>query len=305
MKFFHNILIIAVLVGISGCKNRNNQQEPADTVVKTPVTISAVEFNVITETISLNATSVYLRKNEIKSNVNGYVERVYVGIGDEVKAGVPLFKIRTKEAEALGQFNTGDSLLSIQGGVMIFAPASGIVASITAQENSYVNDGDVTASMADQKSFVFILHVPYELRGYTRIGTPCQVYLPDSAKLDATITSRLPEVDPLSQTQGYIVTCRVNPLLPENLVVTIVVNRNTSVNAQILDKACVLSDETMENFWVMQVINDSTAVKVRIKKGISTDSKVEILEPVFVKGDRFVNSGSYGLSDTANIVISK
>ncbi len=304
MKFASNILILAVLLG-SGCKSRNTQEEPADTVVKTPVTISFVEFSSIRETISLNATSAYLRKNEIKANVNGYVEKVFVNIGDQVNAGSPLFRIKTKEAEVLGQLNGNDSLLRIKGEVMIFAPASGIITSITAQLNSYVNDGDAAASMADQKSFVFILHVPYELRAYTTIGTPCQIVLPDSARLAGAITSRLSEVDPASQTQSYIVTPQSNQSLPENLVVTVVVNRNTSENTQILEKSCVLSDETMENFWVMQLLDDTTAVKIPVKKGISTDSKIEILAPVFVRGDRFVNSGSYGLPDTANVLISK
>ena len=267
--------------------------------------MSSVEFSSISESISLNATSAYLRKNEIKANVNGYVEKVFVNVGDQVKAGSPLFRIKTKEAEALGHLNGSDSLLGIKGEVMINAPASGIITAITAQVNTYVSDGEAAGFMADQKSFVFVLHVPYELRGYTATGTSCKIVLPDSTELSGTITSRLSEVDPASQTQSYIVTAQSNPTLPENLVVTVVLNRKTSEHARILEKSSVLSDETMENFWVMKLINDTTAVKIMVKRGITTDTKIEILSPAFSSDDRFVNSGSYGLPDTANIVISK
>ncbi|MCX6223207.1 MAG: HlyD family efflux transporter periplasmic adaptor subunit, partial [Bacteroidia bacterium] len=214
MNFNSNILILAGLLAITACKSRNVKEEPADTVVKTPVTISVFDFGSISETISLNATSAYQRKNEIKANVNGYIQKVFVNIGDQVKAGDPLFRIKTKEAEVLGQISGNDSLLGIRGEIIVSAPASGIITSITTQVNSYVNDGDASASMADQKSFVFVLHVPYELRGYTSIGTKCQIVLPDSARLAGTITSRLSEVDPASQTQSYIVTPQSNPSLP-------------------------------------------------------------------------------------------
>ncbi len=305
MKFINNILLACILIGLSGCKSRTLQEEPADSAVKTPVTLAGLETGSISETISLNATSVYLRKSIIKANANGYVEKVFVNIGDQVKAGSPLFRIRTKEADALGQWNGQDSLLSVKGEIFLPAPVSGMITSIAAQSNSYLNDGDEIAEMADRNSFVFILHVPFELREFTRIGADCQIVLPDALTLKGKITSRLSEVDPLSQTQSYIVTAQSNSLLPENLAVTILVNRNTCEKAQIIDKTCVLSDETMENFWVMKLINDTTATKIMVKKGISTETKIQILQPVFNIDDRFVNAGSYGLPDTANILISK
>jgi hypothetical protein len=54
----------------------------------------------------------------------------------------------------------------------------------------------------------------------------------------------------------------------------------------------------------MKLINDSTAVKVPIVRGISTNLRVEILSPKFSKKDRLVNSGNYGLPDTAYVKIT-
>jgi hypothetical protein len=55
----------------------------------------------------------------------------------------------------------------------------------------------------------------------------------------------------------------------------------------------------------MQLINDSIAIKVPIKKGIELSDKVEILQPVFGSSDRILLTGNYGLSDTAKVTIQQ
>ena len=41
------------------------------------------------------------------------------------------------------------------------------------------------------------------------------------------------------------------------------------------------------------------------RKGIELNNKVEIIDPVFLKTDRFVISGNYGLPDTAKVMVIK
>ena len=53
----------------------------------------------------------------------------------------------------------------------------------------------------------------------------------------------------------------------------------------------------------MKLINDSTAVKVLVKKGIETIDKIEITAPVFSLSDRIILTGNYGLADTAKVQI--
>ncbi len=72
-----------------------------------------------------------------------------------------------------------------------------------------------------------------------------------------------------------------------------------------LPKAAVLANEEQSEFWVMKLINDSTAIKVPICKGIETSEKVEILKPSFYKTDRILLSGNYGLPDTARVIIQQ
>jgi hypothetical protein len=55
----------------------------------------------------------------------------------------------------------------------------------------------------------------------------------------------------------------------------------------------------------MQLIDTITAVKVPVVKGLEAGDRVEIIEPKFKSGDRFVLSGNYGLPDTAKVLIQK
>lgn len=72
-----------------------------------------------------------------------------------------------------------------------------------------------------------------------------------------------------------------------------------------LPKSAVLSDELMQRFWVMKLINDSTAIKVPVTIGAQNDSLIEIKNPVFNSYDKILVSGNYGLSDTALVKVLK
>ena len=289
----------------SGCSSGSENQAEAETEVKTPVTLTTVERSSISENITLSATSAYLKKNQVKANVTGYIEKSFAIVGDYVQAGKPLFYIRTKEAEALSKFHSGDTSFHVKGLIEIKAPESGIVTEVNKYVNDYATDGDAMATIAQQSSFVFLLNVPFEFKKYATVGTVCVVVLPDSSRLNGTVVSQLSTMDAVSQTQLYQVRVSAGQKLPENLVANVMLVKNTKHNTQVVDKSCVLSDETMENFWVMKLINDSTAVKIPIKKGISTDSKIEITSPDFNPADRIIYAGQYGLPDTAFVTISK
>ena len=163
--------------------------------------------------------------------------------------------------------------------------------------------GDQLCVIAEQSSFVFLLNIPFEQNKYAAIGKKCRILLPDSTIINGTITSKLSNVDPVSQTQSYVVTPLLSSLLPENLSVVVQIIKDLKPNAQILTKSCILSDETMQHFWVMKLINDSTAIKVRVTQGMVSDSVVEVLSPVFNPGDKILKTGNYGLPDTAFVKI--
>jgi hypothetical protein len=93
--------------------------------------------------------------------------------------------------------------------------------------------------------------------------------------------------------------------LPENLIVKVLVAKSAAASVQIVAKPCVLSDEMMKEFWVMKLINDSTAVKIPIETGNKSETEIEILKPEFKAEDRIIYSGNYGLADTAYVKIKR
>ena len=295
---------LLALILLASCGSGNDGSGPDQPEGRTPVTITHVVNGAIRNTVVLNATSRFLRKNTVRSTVTGRVERTFIALGDRVTAGHPLYVVRTKEAEALGTMAARDSSFRIGGSITINAPASGIVTQMDKQQNDYVSDGDQLAMIADASSSVFVMQVPYELDNNARIGDACTIVLPDSSTVQGTITTRLSMMDGASQTQGFVVRPAGSHIFPEGLAGTVRLTVDRHADAQILPASSVIGNEEMDRFWVMRLIDDSTAVKVPVERGIVTHDSVEVLKPRFGPGDRFLLTGGYGLADTARVVIT-
>ena len=113
----------------------------------------------------------------------------------------------------------------------------------------------------------------------------------------------MPSVDTLSQTQGMVIRVNSTNLIPENLVAKARIIKSARSAAASLPKAAILTNETQTEFWVMKLINPTTAVKTPVTKGIESGDRVEILSPRFSATDKIVVSGNYGLADTAKVKI--
>lgn len=304
MKSIKNISITLISIAFFGC----GAPEPkygAEPIlhVTTPVTVVSIENRSISENINFKAISAYQKKNTVKANITGYIEKTFLTIGDHVTQGKTLFTVKTKEAKALAKYMSNDSLFTFIGESAITAPSSGLVTEVNKQTNDYITDGDQLCIIAEQNSFVFLLNIPFEQNRYAPIGKNCNIILSDSTLIEGTITSKLSTIDPVSQTQVYVVKPHISSLLSENLSAVVQLNKSTKLNAQVISKSCVLADETLENYWVMKLINDTTAIKIPIERGITADSKTEILSPKFNLNDRIINTGNYGLGDTAFVKI--
>lgn len=297
------MLMILVL---SSCGNKTNEIPETALKIGTPVTVISVGKSSLKETIELNATSQFLLKTPVKSPANGYLQNVRIKQGDFVKKGEILMSVITKEAQAIGgTINTIDTSFHFKGEINITAPGNGYISQLNFQTKDYVQDGEQVAMISDSKSFVFILDLPYELTSLLKSNQNVLVILPDSSKLNGIIEKSLPTVDATSQTQNYVITTNNNSMIPENLVAKVLLVKSSKQNVTAIPKEAILSNETQNKFWVMKLLNDSTAIKVSVQKGIESDNKVEILSPLFTESDRILITGNYGLSDTANVFLSK
>ncbi len=297
-------LAASSLLSVSGCRQSKPASELDEEVsVITPVTVTPVLFGPVTETIELPASTAFLNKSIVRSTITGTIESISITIGDVVKKDQLICIIRTKESSVLNNTLKTDSTLSFSGKINIAAPKDGVISGVSHQNGDFVQEGDELAVISDHSSLVFILDTPFEFAKYVERSGKCKIKLQDNRIIEGSVSGKLPEMDPLAQTVKYIIRT-VNPgQFPSNLNAIVSIIKNLKNDAEILPKDAVLGNETQTEFWVMKLLNDSVAVKVDIKKGYENNEEVEILEPAFLKTDRIVLTGGYGLPDTANIVI--
>jgi multidrug efflux pump subunit AcrA (membrane-fusion protein) len=271
---------------------------------QTPVTVATVGDSSMIAYTTLNATSAFQQRNYVKSSSVGYIQKVFIQPGQDVEKGQVLFTIKTKEAQSIGNaVNILDTTFKFSGETKIRAAEHGYISQLLHQQGDYVQDGEQLAVIADKSSFAFIMQMPYEMRANVKLGQTVTLTLPDAEKINGAISSFMPAVDTAAQTQGVVIKIPAGKQIPENLVATARLVRTEKQNAQSLPKSAVLSNETQTEFWVMKLINATTAVKVPVTKGIEIGERVEILTPKFTKDDKIVVTGNYGLSDTAKVKI--
>jgi multidrug efflux pump subunit AcrA (membrane-fusion protein) len=306
MKFKHIYLFACLPLLLFSCKGADKPADGEDAAVasQTPVTVTTVTDSSMVDYFDVSATSIFLQKNVVKANANGYIEGVNTQLGHYVAKGSTVFTIKTKEAQSIGNsINILDTTFKFSGVNRIKAPGSGYLTQLAHQKGDYVQDGEQLAIISDRSSFAFVMQLPYEMRRYVKIGQGIQLILPGGDKLDGQVASEMPSVDTLSQTQGMVIKVNSANTIPENLVAKARIIRSLRSNTSSLPKSAILTNETQTDFWVMKLINPTTAVKTPITKGIETGDRVEILTPKFSAKDQIVVTGNYGLTDTAKVKI--
>ncbi|MCX6273471.1 MAG: efflux RND transporter periplasmic adaptor subunit [Bacteroidetes bacterium] len=239
-----------------------------------------------------------------KAPTGGYIESIYVKINDFVREGTILFVLKTKESYALGNtLKKIDNSLDFNGLIKIPAQSDGYVTQLNLQPGNYVQEGEELAVISEKSSFVFILDLPYERKQEIRLNTAVELVLPDDLHLEGKISSFLPHVDPVSQTQQALIRLNSNKELPEGLIARVRIIRCKHESAVSLPREAVLSDVTQQNFWIMRMIDTVTAVKTPVTKGIENAERIEILSPALKETDDILLTGNYGLPDTARVII--
>lgn len=301
------VLTVVISLFLSACGGgKPAADDAAEVKSQTPVTVTTIDQNAMADYVEMNAISVFQQKNYVKANANGYIQQVNAKPGQFINKGATLFTIKTKEAQSIGNsINILDTTFKFSGVNKIRAAEHGFITQLSHQVGDYVQDGEQLAVISDESSFAFVLQVPYEQRALVKQGQDVPLTLPDGEKLIGKVASLMPSVDTLSQTQGVVVKVNSTHPIPENLVARARLIKTSKPSTNSLPKSAVLANETQTEFWVMKLINDTTAVKIAVTKGIETTDRIEIVSPKFSATDRIVATGNYGLSDTAKVKIVK
>ncbi len=301
-----HVYILLLSAAFAACKNTQPVDEKL-VVPKSPVQISSIRMGSIDDKLTLSATTIYLKRNVITAEIPAFITKVNIHLGERVTKGQILYELQTKESKALGkQIINADTSLAHFGTIKIHSPASGIISTFDKQQTGdYILEGTQLCTIAESSDLAFQINVPYEFRQFTNVGSTCIITLPDNTTHQAIITTPLTAMNALAQTQTILAKTTEILFLPENLIVKVQVSKTDKGDKQIVSKPCVLSDEMMQEFWLMKLINDTTAVKVPIIIGNKSETEVEINSPKFKKNDRIIISGNYGLADTAYVKITK
>jgi hypothetical protein len=304
-KFSFVILFFSLLI-FSACGPKAGEEEVA-LKPKTPVEVVNVQAGSVTDNIDLSATTIYLKRNMVTAQIPAFITKVNIHLGDKVQKGSVLYELESKERRALGKQGLGtDTSFMNFGLIKVLASSSGIITTLDKQQTGdYVLEGTQLCTIAESSDLAFQVNVPYEFDKFVKSGSKCTITLPDRSAHKATITTPLTAMNALAQTQIMLAKTDEALFLPENLIVKVQVSKAPDGSKQVLPKPCVLSDEMMQEFWIMKLLNDSTAVKVPVKIGNKNDKEIEILEPVLGKSDRIIINGNYGLSDTASVKITR
>ena len=295
------ILFVSLLFS---CGSNDKTNGDAELKTATPVTITKISTGSLSETIELSATSFFLQKTLVKASTAGYINDLKIKLGDFVSKGQILFVIKSKEATSLGNaINKIDSSFHFKGITEVKSPTSGYVSELNYANGDFVQEGEQISVVNDATSFAFVLNIPYEQIALLKNNSAVQLHLSDGKILNATIDKSMPTVDAATQTQNILLRVQSPEMIPENLIAKVLLVKSKKENAVTLPKGAVLSSETQNKFWVMKLVNDTTAVKIPITKGIESTDAIEILSPTFSTDDKFLLTGNYGLSDTASVQI--
>lgn len=299
----NKIYLVLILVL---CLGQSCKKKPSKIINNLPVPIVNVvhpTLEKIHDNVQINGQIVYLNKTNIKAPITGYVKHVNAKIGDWVNKGSILFKIQTKESKALQE-----SKLKLDknfGIVEVRATISGYINILNITDSGvFVNQGDLLATIVKNNDLAIQVNTPFQYYNLLKINKNVEVILPNKETILAKFYKAIPTIDPISQTQQVYFKL-IKPIeLPENL--NVIINLQTKQKPAVitLPKTAVLTNETQNEFWIMEVSKDSLAIKTLIQKGLENNSKVEIVSPKLNLKSLIIDKGAYGLPDSTKVKIN-
>jgi multidrug efflux pump subunit AcrA (membrane-fusion protein) len=281
-----------------------------DTVLYQPTAQPVVDVNAavvmtddLTEYITLNGYTQFLKQSTIRSQSTGYIQGMNQRINGYIKRGSLFCTIRTKEQDALSGIEKLDpSIKGFNKPLQVFSHASGMITALNVHNGDYVAEGEVLAEVKEPSSLVLVVNVPFEYNQQIRPGTNCELLFSDGRKMNRTITGILPTVEATSQTQSYYISMP-DQNLPEHLNVTLRMMLRKSLHSSLSVPASALqTDELEQQFWVMRIVN-GVAYKVPVIPGVRAGERVEVRQGALSDGDTVVTEGSYKLEDSTQVII--
>ncbi len=293
-----------LIIFISGCASQQPVQENEVSVRSDVKVISPIVFPA-NRLVNYMAVTRYMQSNEIRTQVTGIVRQINCVVAGNVATGHPLFVIQPLEAAALQKSKFSNQILNGLSDT-VFAHLSGQVKKLNVQVGDFVQAGDVLATCIRANSMRIIVYIPVEKETAVANLKNCTLILPDKSSVEGRISGKLPSAESQDQTQAFIIEPLKPIALAENINLSVQFTAEQIKDALFVPESAVLGNEEQTQFWVMKLMNDSTCIKVPIKKGLEQDSLIQIIANRLSTNDKIISEGGYGLADSARVqVINK
>lgn len=244
----------------------------------------------------------FFNKNTVASPISGYVAEIKIVYGQKVIKGDLLFSLLTKEEKALTQsFNSGLNT----GSIDIHAPTDGYISELsTFQSGAYVQEGNTLCVITQDQHPAVLVQIPYAEKELFSISQSCELKLSDEKTITGTLRAFIPLIEPSSQTITAIIQPIAGQMLPENMMVSAIFTL-PSASSLIVPKDALFANETLSDFWVISLLNDSLAIHIPVECSTENDSLVSINSPYLSEGDWVITKGGYGLADSTIVSRTK
>ncbi len=303
LYYIKRIYALLAISMVLSCKNKTDAT--SDKKAPISVQVAEVQQHDIKEYLTFNCVTLYQRKENIRSNVTGYISWMKYKVGDPIRTGQTFATVRTKEQDALREAVKIDSSLSkFVKPIGIQSNATGVITALNLTANDYLAEGDILATVIQPKSLVVQVNVPYEYEDYVSIGSSCEIVLQNEQSISAKITGTLPTIDPIAQSQSFLISLP-NENLPENLNVQVRMVYREDAKAMTVPKNALQTNELLTEYWVLRLINDSIAIKHPVTPKLKNDSLVQIESKGLQLGDKVVTEGGYQMQDSTIVSVQK
>ncbi len=303
LHYIKTILALLVILTAFSCKNKTDAT--SDKKAPISVQVAEVQQHDIKEYLTFNGVTLYQRKENIRSSVTGYISWMKYKVGDPIRTGHTFATVRTKEQDALKEAVKIDSSLSkFVKPISIRSNATGVITVLNVTKNDYLAEGDILATVVRPKSLVVQVNVPYEYEDYVSVGSSCEIVLQGEESISSKITGTLPTIDPVAQSQSFLISLP-NEDLPENLNVQVRMVYREDAKAMTVPKTAVQTNELLTEYWVLKLTKDSMAIKHSVTPKLKNDSLVQIESNGLQLGDKVVTEGSYQMQDSTLISLKK
>ncbi|QZT38979.1 biotin/lipoyl-binding protein [Halosquirtibacter xylanolyticus] len=305
MNRYYFVSLLSLIYLLSSCTEaKKEKSSEKEAITTTAIQVVNYRQGVIPSITPIISNSKYLKRENLKTPIAGYVSEVNIHLGAYVKRGDVLYKIKQLESSVLDEKTKKRLGYSVED-YIVRSPFNGVVSNFVVSEpGGYIAMGTLLCGITKTTSLRFLTEVPFNILSDIGPKSVLRVVMPNGERTRVVVESILPIANAVTQNITYVTKPVKALYVPEGIrLVTEIVNQRDS-SVLILPKSAVQSSDDLTKSWIFTVDVDYTVTKHEVQLGRRDSKDVEIISPIFNKEARFVTVGSYGLEGGKRVRIT-